>query len=263
GPGAPVVTSAGAYPTFNYHVAGFGAVLHMVPYREDREDPQALLDKAREVGAKLIYLANPDNPMGTWWPAEAISDMISALPEDTLLCLDEAYSEFAPEGTVPPLDVSEPRVIRMRTFSKAYGLAGARVGYGIGQPELISAFNRVRNHFGVGRVSQAGALAALADQDWLAQVKGQVAEARARIATIAETHGLEALPSATNFVAIDCGRDGAFARAVLGELIDQGVFARMPGVAPLDRCVRIGVGTAGDLDAFEAAFGPALARAAG
>ena len=81
-PGVTVVTSRGAYPTFNYHVAGYGGELHMVPYRDDREDPQALIDKAREVNASLVYIANPDNPMGTWHEARVLEEMIAALPED-------------------------------------------------------------------------------------------------------------------------------------------------------------------------------------
>ncbi|MEM6391043.1 MAG: aminotransferase class I/II-fold pyridoxal phosphate-dependent enzyme, partial [Pseudomonadota bacterium] len=133
-PGTPVVTSAGAYPTFNYHVLGYGGALHQVPYRDDAEDPEALLSKAREVDAALIYLANPDNPMGSWHSAQTIQAMIDALPAGAVLCLDEAYGEFAPEGTLPPLDMRNPQVIRMRTFSKAYGMAGARIGYAMGAP---------------------------------------------------------------------------------------------------------------------------------
>jgi histidinol-phosphate aminotransferase len=260
-PGTPVVTSAGAYPTFNYHVTGFGGRLVTVPYRDDAENPEALLLAARKAAAPLIYLANPDNPMGSWHPATRIREMIARLPGDAVLCLDEAYADFAPADAIPPLDPSEPRVIRMRTFSKAHGLAGLRVGYAIGHAELIAAFDRVRNHFGVGRIAQAGARAALADCDWLAQVVAQVTAARARIGDIAAANGLTALPSATNFVAIDCGRDGAFARAVLAHLVGQGVFVRMPFVAPQDRCVRVTAGRDADLDAFAAALPEALAAA--
>jgi len=261
--GDAVVTSEGAYPTFNYHVAGFGGVLHKVGYVEDREDPATLFAKAAEVGAKLVYLANPDNPMGSWHAGQAIVDALEGLPEGTLLVLDEAYVEFAPEGTAAPVAADDPRVIRMRTFSKAYGMAGARVGYAIGAPGLISAFNKVRNHFGMNRFAQAGALAALLDQDWLAHVQGQVAEARNRIARIASDNGLTALPSATNFVAVDCGGDGAFAKAVLDALVDQGVFVRMPFAAPQNRCIRVSCGRPEDLDAFAAALPAALDRARG
>ncbi|MBU9699916.1 pyridoxal phosphate-dependent aminotransferase [Rhodobacteraceae bacterium HSP-20] len=263
GSGDRVVTSLGAYPTFNFHVAGFGAELHRVPYRDDREDTDALVQKAREVGAKLVYFANPDNPMGTWHEAGVVEEMVAALPEGALLVLDEAYADLAPAGAVPRIAADDPRVIRMRTFSKGYGLAGLRVGYAIGAPALIRAFDKVRNHFGMGRVAQAGALAALADQGWLRDVQGKVAAARDRIAGIAAANGLRALPSATNFVTVDCGRDGDFARAVLRECIARGLFIRMPGVAPLDRCIRISAGTPADLDVLEEVLPQALRAAAG
>ncbi len=89
GPGDAVVTSDGAYPTFNYHVAGYGGILHKVPYLGDHEDLEALFAKAAQTGAKLVYLANPDNPMGTWHTGAAIAEALEKLPKDTLLVLDE------------------------------------------------------------------------------------------------------------------------------------------------------------------------------
>jgi histidinol-phosphate aminotransferase len=234
-----------------------------VPYRGDHEDPAALGAKAAEVGAKLVYLANPDNPMGSWHGAAVIDAMIAALPEGTLLVLDEAYLDLAPEGTSPQVAAEDPRVIRMRTFSKGYGLAGLRVGYGIGAGALIRAFDKVRNHFGVGRIAQAGALAALADQGWLAHVKAEVAAAREGLAMIARANGLLPLPSATNFVTMDCGADGAFARRVLQEMTALGVFVRMPFVAPQDRCIRVSCGPASDLAALARVLPEALAKARG
>ncbi|WP_138469913.1 pyridoxal phosphate-dependent aminotransferase [Poseidonocella sp. HB161398] len=263
GPGDTVVTSAGAYPTFNYHVAGFGGTLVTVPYRDDREDPAALIDKARETGAKLVYLANPDNPMGTWHDAATVQAMIEAVPEGCLLVLDEAYIEFAPEGTAPAFAPEDSRVIRMRTFSKAYGLAGARVGYAVGEAGLIAAFDRIRNHFGMARISQAGALAALEDGAHLDWTRAQVSAARDRIAAIGAANGLPALPSGTNFVALDCGADGAFARRVLEELDARDVFIRKPFVAPEDRCIRISAGRPEELDLLEEALPAALAAARG
>lgn len=258
GPGDAVVTSDGAYPTFNYHVTGHGGTLHKVPYRDDQEDGIALLARAGEVGAKLVYLANPDNPMGTWHDRATMEALIANVPPDCLLVLDEAYGQFLADIDLPAITPDNPNVIRLRTFSKAYGMAGARVGYGIGAPDLIAAFDRVRNHFGMSRVSQAGALAALDDADHLADVIAKVTAARIRIAEIAAEHGLSALPSATNFVAVDCGRDGDFARAVLAALIGRGVFVRMPFVAPQDRCIRVSAGEPGDLDILAAALPDAL-----
>lgn len=257
--GNAVVTSEGAYPTFNYHVAGFGGVLHKVPYRDDSEDLAALLAKAAEVDAKLVYFANPDNPMGTCCTGADIASQLANIPDGCLLLLDEAYVELAPEGTAPEIAIEDPRVIRMRTFSKAYGMAGARVGYAMGNTDAIRAFEKIRNHFGMNRAAQVGALAALQDADWLATTCTNVAQARVKIASIAAKHGLHALPSATNFVAIDCGRDGVFAKAVLDGLVARGIFVRMPFVAPQNRCIRIGCAPDRELDLLDAALGEVLA----
>lgn len=261
-PGCAVATSLGAYPTFNFHVAGFGGTLHRAPYKGDHEDPQALLDLARQTRAKLLYLSNPDNPMGSHHPAATITDLIANLPPETLLVLDEAYIDLAPPGTAPEIAPETPNVIRFRTFSKAHGLAGARVGYAIAAAPLAQAFDKVRNHFGMSRISQAGALAALQDQAWLAQVQTRVMAARARLNGIARANGLVPLPSATNFVTMDCGRDGAYARALLQELTKRGIFVRMPGIAPLDRCIRVSLGDDAALAAFEAALPVAIAALA-
>ncbi len=261
-PGVGVATSLGAYPTFNFHINGLGGRLVTAPYIDDHESPRALLELAKKEDARIIYIANPDNPMGTWWNRTELDEMIGQLPDQTVLFLDEAYVEFAPEGTSPKIDLDNPQVLRFRTFSKAYGLAGARVGYAIGNVELIKAFDKIRNHFGMNGFAVEGANAAIRDQDWLAQTITKVDEARKRIASIAAENGLTTIPSAANFVAIDCGRDGDFARAVLSELSKQGIFVRMPGVAPQDRCIRISVGTPDDLDLFEECFPIALRRAA-
>ncbi|HEU4826218.1 MAG TPA: aminotransferase class I/II-fold pyridoxal phosphate-dependent enzyme, partial [Dongiaceae bacterium] len=191
-----------------------------------------------------------------------VQAMIARLPAQSLLCLDEAYCEFAPAGTTPPIDIANPQVIRFRTFSKAYGMAGARIGYAIGEAGVIKSFDKIRNHFGVNRIAQAGALAALEDEGHLQWVLDEVRASRARIASIARASGLAPLPSATNFVTVDCGRDGAYARRVLAALIDRDVFVRMPGVAPQDRCIRVSAGARTDLDVFEHVLPQAL-KAAG
>ena len=169
---------------------------------------------------------------------------------------------FAPAGTLPPLDVENPHVLRFRTFSKAYGMAGMRVGYALGHTDLIRAFDKIRNHFGVTRLGQQAAIAALSDTGHLHYVIAAVVSARARIAQIARDNGLTPLESATNFVTIDCGRDGAFAKRVLDGLVSRGVFVRMPGAAPLNRCIRITAGTSADLDIVAEEL-PAALKAAG
>ena len=256
-----VVTSNGAYPTFNYQVKGAGGRLETVPYLADYEDPDALIEKARQHKAKMIYIANPDNPMGTHHSAETIQRMIDSVPKESLLVLDEAYIELAPDGVAPKLDISNKNVIRLRTFSKAYGLAGARVGYAIGHTDLVKSFDKIRNHFGVNTIGQKAALAALKDQDYVSKVKVSIEQGRERINQIAIENGLNTISSSTNFVAVDCGVDGDFTRKVLSELVRMGIFVRMAFVPPQDRCLRVSVGIPEDIEHFAKAFPIALEKA--
>lgn len=260
-PGTVVVTSDGAYPTFNFHVSAQGGMLVRVPFRDDREDLDALLAAVLQTNARVLYVSNPDNPMGSWWPAAALDRLIGALPDGVLLLLDEAYCDTAPADAIPAIDVTNPQVLRLRTFSKAYGLAGARIGYALGDAELIAVFDKVRNHYGINRVGQVGALAALQDQPYLQLAVSEIDRARKRISEIARNNGLHPLPSAANFVTIDCGADGAFARAVLDELLERDVFARKPQVAPLDRCIRVSCGRDEDLAVFADVLPEALKAA--
>ena len=259
--GDHVVTSDGAYPTFNYHVSGFGGNLHKVPYLSDSEDIVSLIKKAHLVDAKLIYFANPDNPMGTFLHGDKIVKALENLPEGCLLILDEAYSEFAPASSLPNLEITDTRVVRLRTFSKAYGMAGARVGYAMAEESLINSFEKIRNHFGINRSAQKAALEALSYNQWLLEMVEKVEEGRQRIYKIAASNNLKSITSSTNFVAIDCDRDGSFAKKVLKELISLGIFVRMPFVSPQDRCIRVSVGKKRDLDRFEKALPTALERA--
>jgi histidinol-phosphate aminotransferase len=260
--GMSVVTSNGAYPTFNFHVAAQGGVLTRVPYRDDREDLDALSETAKKTGAVLVYLANPDNPMGTWWRAEEVTAFARSLPADTLLLLDEAYCDYAPAQAVSPIGSLPANVLRYRTFSKAYGMAGARVGYCIGDADLIGEFEKVRDHYGMNRTAEIGAMAAVADQAWLRQTVEKTASARQRIAAIGRANGLVPIESATNFVTMDCGRGPDFAKSVLEQMLARGVFIRMPGVEPLSRCIRVSAGLPGDLDVLEEMLPQAL-KAAG
>jgi histidinol-phosphate aminotransferase len=249
--GDAAVTTAGSYPVFNYFIDSVGGVLHMPPHKNDAEDLEALVAKAHEVNAKLLYVCNPSNPMGSVHTAQELEAVMEALPTDCLFVLDEAYAEFAPQTCIPAIDTKRQNVIRLRTFSKAYGLAGARIGYAIAPHDIISAFDKIRNHFGVNRMAQIGARAALADQSYLEKSQRRVKQGRERLAQIARDNGLSSLPSATNFVCIDCGKDGAYARALLKALEDLNVFVRMPSIAPLDRCIRVSVGSDAEMDIFE------------
>ena len=149
----------------------------------------------------------------------------------------------------------------MRTFSKAYGLAGMRCGYAIGHADTILSFDKVRNHFGMNILAQIAARAALEDRAYLTEVCERISASKERIAWIASANGLEPLPSATNFVAIDCGRDGTFATAVLKQLAGRGVFVRMPGIAPQNRCIRVSAAPDAEIDIFEETLPLALAAA--
>lgn len=257
-PGDPILTSLGAYPTFNYHVAGYDRVLHTVPYHNDHEDLESLSETARALKPAIMYLSNPDNPMGTFWRDIDIVKFMDALPGSTLLVLDEAYGETAPQGILPPIELDRQNVLRLRTFSKAFGLAGLRCGYALGNKNLIAHFEKVRDHFGVNIMAQHAATASLNDEQWLKQNLTHIAAARTRIANIAVAHKLQPIVSATNFVTIDCGRDESFAMSILEGLMDRGIFVRKPMAPVLDRCIRVSAGRPDELDAFETALSQTL-----
>lgn len=253
GPGDAVVASLGSYPTFAFHVGGFGGRLITAPYREDRNDLEALADLAHRSQASLIYVSNPDNPSGSVVTGDEIAAFLDALPLRCGLLLDEAYGEFADTTAHAQIPYDHPQVLRFRTFSKAYGMAGARAGYIIAAPRTIRELDKIRLHFGVNLVAQAGAIAALADHTYLAQVVDEVARGRADYAALAASLGLNALPSATNFVTIDVGGVER-ARALVSALARNGVFIRMPGTPPLDRCIRVTVGDSDQRAAFASIF---------
>ncbi|MGK0281335.1 MAG: histidinol-phosphate aminotransferase [Patiriisocius sp.] len=241
-PGSVMVTSRGAYPTVNYHVIGVGGIVHAVPYKNNHEDTEALALAANVQNARLVYLANPDNPMGTRVSASAIQALINQLPEQCVLMLDEAYYEFMPEDDVLSVNTSVNNVIRFRTFSKAYGMAGMRIGYAFGNESLIRGYDKIRNHFGVNKLAQIAATASLEDTEMLPKIKNAVHTGRERIYAMAANLDLPYIESFTNFVAVDLGSsDRAF--KMLGLLNEHGVFMRKPMQPPQDRYLRVGVGT--------------------
>ncbi len=147
--GDVVATSLGAYPTFNFHVAASGGKLVTTPYVDDHEHPVSLIKLAAEEKAKLLYIANPDNPMGTHWPAREIKHMIDHLPESCMMLLDEAYIDFAPEGTAPAIDVNHkifcafvlsPKHTASRVCAWVIALAMRRSFQLLIKSEIISAF---------------------------------------------------------------------------------------------------------------------------
>ncbi len=248
-PGSIALATLGTYPTFAYHVMGFGGELATVPYRPDGTvDVEALAQTARRLHPAIVYIANPDNPGGTYLALDEIERLFESLPGESLLFLDEAYADFVSEsdGCAPHI---HPGLIRARTFSKAYGMAGARIGYAICAPRTVRTFEKIRLQYGVNRNAQIGALAALADVQFHRYVVEQVARGREDYYALAESLGCDFVRSHTNFVCIGFG-SAAEATGVMNALLARAVFVRKPGAPPLDRFVRISVGTPPEREAL-------------
>jgi len=258
-PGDVALTTRGTYPTFNYHVIGYGGRLETVDYRSDGYlDVDALAERAQEIRPSIVYFANPDNPSGTLLPPEDVVRLFSKLPRESLLFLDEAYADFVDDERIPA-GLVHGRILRARTFSKAYGMAGARIGYTISTARNVATFQKIRLHYGVNRNAQIGALAALSDEAFRLSVVDDVAQGRADYYAIAKKLGRGYLESCTNFVCIDFGTNER-ATAVMNALLARGVFIRKPAAPPLDRFVRISVGTPPERAEFERRLAAVLAE---
>jgi len=259
GPGARAVALRGTYPTFAYHVIGYGGTMDCVDYLPDgTPDLDGLIARARDVKPSIVYLANPDNPSGAFVSAGEIRRLYDALPDDALFVLDEAYADFVGDDELLP-STFDDRLFRVRTFSKAYGMAGARVGYVLTTPANIATLHKIRLQYGVNRNAQIGALASLRDDSFKRYVVEETACGRREYAALARELGLSSLPSRTNFVCIDVG-NAERATRIVEDLIQRGVWIRKPGAAPLDRCIRVSVGDAPMRAAFARAFRSVLAE---
>jgi histidinol-phosphate aminotransferase len=258
-PGATALTSHGTYPTFNYHVIGYGGRLTYAPYRDDgTPDLDALLEGARRERAAIVYLANPDNPSGRFIGRSDVARFYAALPGDSLLLLDEAYADFVDEAELLAPHF-EDRLIRMRTFSKAYGMAGARIGYALTTAANVRTFQKIRLHYGINRNAQIGALASLADDEFRQRVVLATAQARDDYYALARDLGLGYIESRANFVCIDLGT-AERATGVMNDLLGKAVWIRKPGAPPLDRYVRVSAGTPPMRESFARAFRSVLAE---
>lgn len=253
GPGGVALTTRGTYPTFAYHVTGYGGTLVTVDYRSDAGvDVDALIERAKAIRPAIVYIANPDNPSGTLAPRADIERLLEAIPPQTLLLLDEAYAEFAPvDAFMPPL--VHPRLLRMRTFSKAYGMAGARIGWAITDLRIAQTFDKIRLQYGINRNAQIGALAAFADDAFVNAVVAEVARGREDYYALASELGRAYVRSHTNFVCIDYG-SAQQASAAIEAFLAAGVFIRKPFAAPLDGFIRVTVGTAEERRQFAQAM---------
>ena len=241
---------AGMYSRYSFivytqAVQGVGAAHQVVPDRDFGHDLPAML-AAITPQTKLIFVANPNNPTGTFLTADALLAFLRQVPPRIAVVLDEAYVEYIqPELRYDSMAwVREfPNLIVSRTFSKAYGLAGLRMGYGVSQPPLTDVLNRVRSAFNTSTLGQAAALAALDDQGFIDQAYSVNRAGHAQLAAAFDALGLRYIPSQGNFILVRVGQDdGAGARVNLA-LLQRGVIARPVDNYGLPQWLRISIGT--------------------
>jgi histidinol-phosphate aminotransferase len=253
--------SFAVYPLATQAVGGRPIV---VPAKNYGHDLQAMA-KAIAPDTKLVFIANPNNPTGTFTPAAEIEAFLNQVPPHVVVVLDEAYNEYlAPELQYDSIAWVRryPNLIVSRTMSKAYGLAGLRVGFGISQPAITDLLNRIRQPFNVNAAAQAAAVAALNDKEFLAKSAKLNAEGYKQLTQAFDELGLEYVPSYGNFVlfkvARDANDDGAGARANLA-LLKQGIIVRPVGNYGLPQWLRVSIGLPEENTAFIAALKKALA----
>ncbi len=261
--GDEVVLGWPSFPSYVIDAVKAGAVPVRIPLREDRFDLDALL-AAVTPRTKLVYVCHPNNPTGTANSRAELDDYLARVPEHVLTVLDQAYFEYAVHDPDYPDGIGEyfragRRVFVLRTFSKIYGLAGLRVGYGVGPAEVVRELGKVRRAFDVASTGQAGALASLGDDAELERRRRETVAGREQLTGILRTHGLEpAGPAAGNFVYVETSGEG---RALFEQLLRQGVIVR-----PLDGfgapgAIRVTVGTPEENELFGAALGHVLMSA--
>ncbi|MFG6668550.1 pyridoxal phosphate-dependent aminotransferase [Halomonas sp. HNIBRBA4712] len=204
--GDAVIATAGTYPTFGYFAKGQGCRLEEPAYREApgvlAPDLDALAAAAHRENARLVYLANPDNPSGHLHDDDGILMLRKALPDDCWLLLDEAYGDFRDDADSEFAARTLPGVIRLRTLSKAHGMAGLRVGYAIAEPAVLTMMMKVRIHYAVSAVSLTAAEVVLDHMDEVRQHVADVKMRRERFAAHFQALGADVLPSATNFIGL-------------------------------------------------------------
>lgn len=215
----------------------------------------AITDKTR-----LVYLANPNNPTGTWFGRAAFADFMARVPAEVIVVMDEAYAEMAgtdaDAASALPLLAAHPNLLLTRTFSKAYGLAGLRVGYLIGAPGLVAVMERLRESFNVNGPALAACEAALDDVEHLDWACARNAEQRSALSEALGRRGLRVYPSQTNFVLVEFGPRTA---QIESDLVARGVVLRPMGGYGLPDCLRITVGTTDENRRLLAALDAVLA----
>ena len=240
GPGAEVVVSQYCFAVYPIVTRMFGAKLVSVPARQYGHDLQAML-RAVTPHTRVMFVANPNNPTGTVAPRADLVDLINNVPAHVLLVMDEAYIEFLDDVVdfLPFVRREMPNLILMRTFSKIYGLAGLRVGYGIAGKELIGAFEKIRQPFNLNMMAQVAALAALEDAEHVQRTRANNFAGRAYLEGELRKLKLIFVPSFANFILVKVG-DGQKIFLALQKL---GVIVRPMGGYDLPEFIRISIGT--------------------
>ena len=254
------ITSAGSFPMYYISVRAAGARLVEVPQRNYAFDLDAIATSITP-RTKLIYIANPNNPTGTMFTADAFDAFLARAPERVGIVLDEAYFEYVerPDYSRSIARVKEGRnLLVLRTFSKVYGLAGLRIGYGIGPAELLAEMNKVRSPFNTSGVAQAAALAALDDVE---HVRRSITSNRAGLKQLGEglaAMGVRYIRSAGNFLLVDLGSE---AEPVADELLKLGVICRPMRWMGFPSAIRATVGTTQENEQFLSALAQVRAAA--
>ncbi len=261
GPGDEVLVPEYGFAVFAIAAHAAGATLRRAPaFAADAAMPRGhdldALQAAVTPATRLVYIDNPNNPTGTWFDAAAFARFMDAVPDDVLVVVDEAYAELADAAEFASALALLPRyrnLVVTRTFSKAYALAGLRIGYAMANAALAAMLERARESFNLGLVAQAAATAALADRAWLADTVQRNRLERAALATALRARGFAVAPSQANFLLVETG--AATARIEAG-LLAAGIVLRPMAGYGLPTCLRITVGTAADnarlLDALDA-----------
>jgi histidinol-phosphate aminotransferase len=257
-------TSYGSYAPFSLAIRASGAELVRVPQRDFSFDLPAIADAVlahRET--RLVYLANPNNPTGTAFGAAELQEFLRRVPADVLVVLDEAYIHYAERADMPDsvqLFREHKNLLIMSTFSKVYGLAGLRIGYGIGDAPVLDAMNKLRTPFNLTGVSQAAAMAALDDAEHVSRSIQENAAERARLTKGLAELGLRPVRSHANFIFIDIGPE---ARELCDELLHEGVIVRPLGWMGFPEAMRVSVGVASENEKLLAVMSRLLAKRAG
>jgi histidinol-phosphate aminotransferase len=257
-PGAEVVVSEYCFAVYPIVTALFGGKLVVVPAKAYGHDLDAML-AAITPNTRVVFVANPNNPTGTIARREDLARFVTSAPESVLVALDEAYVEFLDEPVELLPEIQSGRranLLLMRTFSKIYGLAGLRLGYGIGHPDLIAEFEKVRQPFNINAIAQAGALAALDDTAHADRTRRINSRGLRLYARAFRKLGLEFIPSSANFILVRVG-DG---QRVFNDMQKQGVIVRPMGGYQLPEWIRISVGTPKENKRCLEALNTALAK---